>query len=225
MLSFPQRTFASLLQALHHTGVPIFDMDTLLAPGTRHGVALTFDDGMRNVYTDALPVLRDHGAPAHLFLTTGTVGKQNHWPTQDTLAPTFDMLNWDEIGKLQQAGVRIESHTHTHPDLRDLDERSIAAECGEADRIIEERLGRRPQYFAYPYGYRSARACDYARGHYRASVTTELREIRGNEDSAALPRLDSYYLRAPWVFRRLDATLPRSYLALRGALRRLRGKD
>jgi peptidoglycan/xylan/chitin deacetylase (PgdA/CDA1 family) len=225
VLSFPPRTFAKLLQAMRQTRLPVCDLDTLLAPETQHGVALTFDDGMRSVFTHALPILRDHAVPAHLFLTTGAVGGRNRWSTQPAQAPSFDMLNWDEIEKLQQAGLRIESHTHSHPDLRDLDDRSIAAECSEADHIIEGRLGRRPQYFAYPYGYRSARALDYARGHYRASVTTELREIKGTEDPAALPRLDSYYLRAPWVFRRLDAALPRSYLALRGAVRRLRGSE
>ena len=225
VLSFPPRALSDLLQALHRAGLPVCDLDTLLAPATRRGVALSFDDGMRSVFTHGLPILRDHAAPAHLFLATGAVGGHNRWATQPAHAPCFDMLNWDEIEELQQAGVRMESHTHSHPDLRDLDARSIATECSEADRIIEARLGRRPRYFAYPYGYYSARALDYARGHYRASVTTELREIKGNEDPGALPRLDSYYLRAPWVFRRLDAALPRAYLALRGALRRLRGRD
>jgi peptidoglycan/xylan/chitin deacetylase (PgdA/CDA1 family) len=225
VLSFPPRTFANLLEALHRAGLPVCDLDTLLAPATRHGVALSFDDGMRSVFTHALPILRDHAAAAHVFLTTGAVGGNNRWATQPAYAPSFGMLNWDEIEKLQLAGVRVESHTHSHPDLRDLDDRSIAAECSEADRIIEERLGRRPQYFAYPYGYRNAHTLDYARNRYRASVTTELRELQGKEDPAALPRLDSYYLRAPWVFRRLDAALPRVYLALRGALRKLRGSE
>lgn len=225
VLSFPPRTLARLLEALHHAGLPVCDLDTLLAPATRHGVALSFDDGMRSVFTQALPILRDHAAPAHLFLITGAVGRNNRWPTQPAHMPGFDMLNWDEIEKLRQAGMWFESHTHGHPDLRGLNDRGIAAECSEADRIIEERLGRRPRYFAYPYGYRSARSLDYARRHYRASVTTELRELRGNEDTAALPRLDTYYLRAPWVFRRLDAALPRAYLALRGALRKLRGSE
>lgn len=225
VLSFPPRMFAHLLAALHHAGLPLCDLDTLLAPKTQRGVALTFDDGMHSVFTNALPILRDHAAPAHLFLTTGAVGGQNRWPTQPAPAPVFDMLSWDELEKLQQAGVSIESHTHSHADLRDLDDRSMAAECSDADRIIEEKLGRRPRYFAYPYGYRNARSLDYARAHYRASVTTEFREIKGDDDPAVLPRLDTYYLRAPWVFRRLDAALPRAYLALRGAVRRLRGRD
>lgn len=225
VLSYPPRAFAELIAALHAAELPICDLDTLLAPTTRRGVALTFDDGMRSVFTHALPVLREHASPAHLFLTTAAVGGNNRWSTQPAKAPCFEMLSWDELEQLQQAGVRIESHTHSHPDLRQLDDQGIAAECSEADRTIEKRMGRRPRYFAYPYGFRNLRASSYARDHYRASVTIELREIRGNEDPAALPRLDSYYLRVPWTFRQLDATLPRAYLALRGVLRRLRGSE
>ena len=91
--------------------------------------------------------------------------------------------------------------------------------------LIEERLGRRPQYFAYPYGRLNALACDRARGRYRASVTIRLDELQGGEDPAQLPRLDTYYLRAPWVFRHLDGAMPRAYLRLRGVLRRLRGSE
>jgi peptidoglycan/xylan/chitin deacetylase (PgdA/CDA1 family) len=38
-------------------------------------VAITFDDGLRNVLTDALPILRAHRATATLFLCTGPVDR------------------------------------------------------------------------------------------------------------------------------------------------------
>lgn len=225
VLSFPPATFAKLLASLHDSGILVCDLDTLLAPDTQRAVTLTFDDGMRSVFTHALPVLREFKMPAHLFLATGAVGGSNRWATQPAHAPSFDMLNWDEIEQLQRDGVRIESHTHSHPDLRELDAAQIAAECDAADQVIETLLGRRPRFFAYPYGYRNAQVCDAVRGRYQASVTTALNTLRGMEDRAVLPRLDTYYLRSPWVFKRLDAALPRTYLALRGVLRKLRGSE
>lgn len=224
VLSYPTAAFASLLGALRAAGMPILDLDALLAPGTPRGVALTFDDGMRSVLTRALPVLREHGAPAHLFLTTGAVGRER-WATPRSPEPAFDMLGWDEVAKLHEAGVRIEGHTHTHPDVRELNDGGITQECESADRLIEQRVGRRPRYFAYPFGFFSARARELARARYRASVTTQLRELGDDDDAAALPRLDTYYLQAPWTYRHLEARLPRAYLALRGALRRLRGSE
>lgn len=222
VLSYPARNFAKLLDALGRCGIPILDLDTLLHPQTRSGVALTFDDGIRTVFTEALPILRSHSAPAHLFLTTGFVGKTNRWPSQPTSTPLFEMLRWPEIEALQAAGMRIEAHTANHPDLRQLDDDGLCAECAAADEAIAAKFGRRPFYFAYPYGYSDARVRAFARARYTGSFTTELRLTRIEEDMAALPRLDSYYLRPEWTYRDLRSRRSRAYLAVRAAIRHLR---
>ena len=224
VLSYPPRTFAALLDGLRGAGIPVLDLDALLANDAAHGVAITFDDGMRNVLTHALPVLRDHGAPAHLFLTTDAVGRER-WATPRSPEPAFDMLAWPEVEQLHAGGVHIECHTHTHPDVRTLETARILDECETADAHIERRLGRRPRYFAYPFGFHDARTREAVRPRYRASVTTQLRMLGARDDAAALPRLDAYYLQSPWIFRRLDGAVPRAYLGLRGALRRVRGSE
>src|SRR6476620_10135808 len=106
VLSYPPKTFDRLLLALQRSGIPLLDLDTLLRPQTKTGVALTFDDGMRTVFTEALPILRSHSAPAHLFLTTGFVGMTNCWPGQPRSIPVFEMLRWSEIEALQGMGIR-----------------------------------------------------------------------------------------------------------------------
>ncbi|MFZ5610040.1 MAG: polysaccharide deacetylase family protein [Pseudomonadota bacterium] len=223
VLSYPPRRFARLLEALAHAGVPIRDLDALLADEAADGVALSFDDGMRSVFTAALPILKDHGAPAHLFLTTGQVGGDNLWPGQPAGAPRYDLLDWGQIEALHEAGVRIESHSASHPDFRALSEAAMTAECEAADEAIATRLYRRPRYFAYPYGYHDARVRRIMGARYRACLTTELRFLTSRDTPAALPRLDSYYLGSPWLYRHLAAPHSRAYLALRHALRRLRG--
>ena len=223
-LSYPAETLDRLLTALERCAVPVLDLDTLLLPATPRGVALTFDDGIRSVFTAALPVLRNRGAPAHLFLTTDAVGGTNRWPSQPATAPTFEMLRWPEVEALHRAGIRIEAHTATHPDLRTLEDAAVAEECARADASIERRLGRRPRFFAYPYGYNDARVRAVAGARYRACLTTEMRCLGGEEVPAALPRLDSHYLRSGWVLRNPTGLSSRFYLAARGALRRLGGQ-
>lgn len=225
VLSYPPTTFARLLRALDDAKLPVCDLDTLLDPATTRGVALTFDDGMASLHAHARPVLREHRVPSHLFLATATVGGNNRWDVESGAMPAFPMLGWDQVEDMQAAGMRIDSHTHTHPDLRGADAAKIDAECEEADRLIEARTGRRPTYFAYPFGRHDARARERARARYRASVTVALGELHGGEDAAALPRLDTYYLRAPWTYRNLEGALPRAYLRLRRLLRRVRGTE
>ena len=223
VLSYSPKAFACLLDALDESSLPVLSLGELLRAKTGKGIAITFDDGMRSLFTAALPILRDHAVPAHLYLTTGSVGKNNRWPTQPEDAPGFDMLTWNEIEQLHDAGVSIDSHTHNHPDMRKLGSEEMQQECEAADELIEKRLGRRPQYFAYPYGYKNNTVCDFARSRYKAAVTTELKILDGNEDTARLPRLDSYYLQGQWMQGNLDTSLSRIYLSLRGLMRTLRG--
>lgn len=225
VLSYSPDAFASLMEALDKSSLPVLGLDELLSAETEKGITITFDDGMRSLFTEALPILKDHEKPAHLYLTTGSVGKNNRWPTQPEDAPGFDMLSWDEIEQLHGAGIIIDSHTHNHPDMRKLDSAEMQQECETADGLIEERLGRRPQYFAYPYGYKNDDVCDFVRSRYKATVTTELKTLGKYEDMARLPRLDSYYLQGQWLQRNLDSSLSRMYLSLRGLMRTVRGSQ
>ena len=225
LLSFPARDLAALLRGLIDAQVPVCDLDTLLDDKTNSGVALSFDDGIASVFTHALPILRDYGVKAHLFLTTSVVGGTNQWPGQPSHAPCLQMLTWPQVEACHVAGIDIESHTRSHPDLRQLNANALMDECEQADEIIHQRLNRRPRYFAYPYGYSNTAVRAFARQHYRASMTTELRYLRRQEDLAAIPRLDAYYLRPSWSQQRLFGSTTRAYIGLRGLIRRLRGRQ
>ena len=220
VLSYPPKTFDRLLLALQRSGIPLLDLDTLLRPQTKIGVALTFDDGMRSVFTEALPILRSHSAPAHVFLTTGVVGLTNRWPSQPTATPLFEMLRWREIEALQDAGVHIEAHTESHPDLRRLSDDALREECERADETIASVLGIRPRYFAYPYGFNDTRVRSFTRERYVGSLTGEIRMLRHEEDPAALPRLETYYFRKEFLFRNLQSIPTLAYVSLRRTLRR-----
>ncbi|HEX8010440.1 MAG TPA: polysaccharide deacetylase family protein [Casimicrobiaceae bacterium] len=215
-LSFPSRLLDALLVALERAGLPIVDLDTLLDSAAGRGVAFTFDDGMRSVFAAAVPVLRDHGAPAHLFLATGSVAG-----TTGRVA----MLDWAEIEQLHRAGVRIESHTHRHRDCRTLSDAEIDDECATADALIERHVGRRPRYFAYPFGRHDRRVRARIGRRYAAAFTTALAPLASDSERSRLPRLDAHYLRSPLWYARLDAPATRGYLLLRRALRLARGSE
>ena len=224
VLSFRPSAFASLVDALTVSGIDVVSLDALLdgAPG----VALTFDDGMRSVFTEALPVLRERGLPALLFLTTGVVGQTNQWPSQITSAPVFDMMTWDEVGAWAEAGLGLGSHSVTHPDFRTLERGAIEEECARADDEIERRVGVAPEYMAYPYGGIGASAESVARARYRAALSTTLSYLpRGKAGPwrYRVPRLDSYYLQSATLYQRLGSAWTRGYLAARALARRLRG--
>jgi peptidoglycan/xylan/chitin deacetylase (PgdA/CDA1 family) len=225
VLSVSQAQLQSLVQAIRAGGHTIVPLEQLLRePGQARRVALSFDDGMRSLATHARPVLSALGAPATLFLTTGHVGKDNHWPSQPSDAPRLPMMSWDELRELKRAGWDIQAHTVHHPDLRTLDAAALETELREPIDTIERELGHVPTRFAYPYGYFDERVRVAAARHYSHAVSTRMATLdqAGEPDAHALPRLDAYYFRSPALHARFGGRRFAAYLRARALLRRLR---
>jgi peptidoglycan/xylan/chitin deacetylase (PgdA/CDA1 family) len=72
--------------AHHYTLLPLGEAVRRLAerqPLPRAAAVLTFDDGFRNVFTTAFPLLQRYQAPATVYLVTGLIGtRQPAWPEQ-----------------------------------------------------------------------------------------------------------------------------------------------
>ncbi|MET7653703.1 MULTISPECIES: polysaccharide deacetylase family protein [unclassified Streptomyces] len=122
-------------------------------------VLITFDDGYEGVHRHALPVLAEHGFPATLFVTTGWIRG-----AYDTGGGPDTMLDWRQVRRLADSGVEIGGHSHTHPQLDQIDDARLRAELTRCRDIVADRLGAPPVSFAYPYGYSSRRVRTAVRG-------------------------------------------------------------
>lgn len=223
-LSYAPVLLEAMIDALGEANIPIVPLDTLLAHPGADGVSLTFDDGIATVFSTAMPILRDRKVPAHVFVIANWVGGDNRWPGQPVGATPFRLMDWVQLEAIQAAGFRIEAHTATHPDLRALGNAEIEAEMEQADALIEKRLGRTPRFFAYPYGHHDERVRALAAARYAGCFTTMLDFLSATDDPAALPRLDSHYLRSPRLVTRMPSRSVHAYIGFRRALRRLRGQ-
>ncbi|QNP73578.1 polysaccharide deacetylase family protein [Streptomyces roseirectus] len=115
-------------------------------------VLITFDDGYEGVHRHALPSLAGHGFPATLFVSTGWI-KGAH----DTGGALDTMLDWPQIRQLADADVEIGGHSHSHPQLDQLDDTSLRTELTRCRDLLADQLGAPPVSFAYPYGYSDRR--------------------------------------------------------------------
>ena len=115
---------------------------------------LSFDDGFRNVVTNALPFLQRQSVPAILFAPTAllddpsTVGVRRPSPFD-----RMEMASWADLERALAMGFEVGSHTRTHARFSDISQSESAIEdeiCGsKAD--IERRLGT-CRYISWPYG-------------------------------------------------------------------------
>ena len=124
---------------------------------------LTFDDGYRDLYTTAFPILAERGLPFTLYLTTHPVETGDPLTDSDLAAP----LTWDMVNEMLESGLMtLGAHTHRHVDLRGHGPTRIAAELNRSNQLIEKRTGVHPRHFAYPWGYWSEDAEPLVRVRY-----------------------------------------------------------
>lgn len=120
---------------------------------------LSFDDGFRNIITNALPVLREHSVPATFFVPTSIISSDEetlrHYCLNITNYPgVIQIATWDDLLIAQDQGLTIASHTRTHARFSDISGSAAQLE----DEIIgskedlERHLGRPSRYISWPYG-------------------------------------------------------------------------
>ncbi len=157
-LSVTPEAFAEQLALLADQGfTPVNTADLATSwrsarPLPTRPLLITFDDGYEGVHRHALPVLAKHGFPSTLFVSTGWLRGP-----YDTGGGLDTMLDWDQVRELAGNGVEIGGHSHTHPQLDQLDDDALRVELTRCREIVAGELAAVPVSFAYPYGYSSRR--------------------------------------------------------------------
>lgn len=155
-------------------------------PGRR--VMLTFDDAYEDFGSTAWPLLQRYGFPAILFVVTGHVGKTNAW---DPDGRDERLLDWPALEDLVGEGVRIGSHTVSHPRLTSCAAAEMVEELARSRAELAERLGVAADCVSYPWGgedavvHHFAAACGYATGY-----TCRTGAASATDAMLALPRLE-----------------------------------
>lgn len=109
-------------------------------PLPQNPIVLTFDDGYRNFYENAFPLLKKYHMKAVQFVITQVVGFQAY-------------LTWDQITEMDKSGlVEIGAHTRHHPNLPDLSQAAIVDEIKGSRMDLQQHLKHTVSWFAYPYG-------------------------------------------------------------------------
>jgi peptidoglycan/xylan/chitin deacetylase (PgdA/CDA1 family) len=222
-ISVSREEFERQLAWLERAGVRVVALEELVELSDAvDAAALTFDDGLASVAGEAVPALDARGWSAAVFVVTARVGLDNRWPGADDHVPAFPTLGWESLGKLQEQGFTIGSHTRHHPRLPLCEADVLEEEVVGAAQDIQARLGSRPRVFAYPYGELDARSAALAAATYRWACTTEIRALGAGESEVRLPRIDGRYLRGVALRQQWGSPALRSFFRWRRALRTMR---
>jgi peptidoglycan/xylan/chitin deacetylase (PgdA/CDA1 family) len=103
-------------------------------------IALTFDDGYRDFYTDAYPILQKYHVKATAYIISGFLGYPNN------------MDAWMVKQIADDGLVEIAAHTVDHPALKGIAPSTLVYEVNQSKKTLEALIGKPVVSFAYPYG-------------------------------------------------------------------------
>ena len=101
-------------------------------------IVITFDDGYRDVFQNALPVMERYGFTGTVYLFSNAIGAGGY-------------MNANQVKELLAKGWELGSHSKTHANLR-------KAGANLEEEIVNSRLALETMFstpvltFAYPYG-------------------------------------------------------------------------
>lgn len=120
---------------------------------------LSMDDGFRNNYTNAFPILLKHHTPAIFFVPTSLIEadwekSKNYCLNIARYKAVVEMMNWKELLRLSSEGYEIGSHTRTHARFSDISDNKalMEDEILGSKKDLENSLNVECKYISWPFG-------------------------------------------------------------------------
>ena len=145
-------------------------------------VLITFDDGYKDNYTTAFPLLKKYGFKATIFVVTSFLGQKSQYFT------------WEQAREMEKEGISIQSHTATHRSMTDLSDEQLRAELVESKKKAEEELGHPVEYMAYPTGTYNLHIAEMVKeAGYKAAFTIKYGNVDEASNIYALERVPVFH--------------------------------
>ncbi len=181
ILSVTPEHFRAQMKWLKDNGYTTIKPDDLVSgqPLPPKAVLITIDDGYSDAYANAFPILKALGQTGTFFIVTDWV---------DQNKPGY--VNWSQVREMAKGGMSIQAHSRTHNNMKGRTADWLKNEIVGSMDAIEDHVGVRPLFFAYPYGSYDSNTVKAAKAAGLAGAfTTRSGFYNPTENKLLLPRL------------------------------------
>lgn len=136
-------------------------------------IILTFDDGYKDFYRLAYPVMQEKGMKGVVFVLGDRSLRYNRWDSQAADVSKVSLMTDEEILELHSSGFEIGAHSISHSNLKTLNVEDCYSEVYKSKMILEALLDSPVISFCYPYGLvndKVKKIVDKTGFHYACSV-------------------------------------------------------
>ena len=172
-----------------YQGLSMRDLEPFLA-GKKQGrvFGITLDDGYKNNFDNALPILVKHGFTATCYGVSSQIGGTNAWDAG--LVAEKPLMGIQEWAGWLKSGMEIGGHTRTHADLTALPDDAAREEINDCKVDFERALDCEVRHFCYPFGRLAPHHSDMVReAGYLTATTTRRGRAQSNSLAMELPRV------------------------------------
>jgi len=116
-------------------------------------ILITFDDGFKDIFLNALPILKKNNFPAVIFINPALLGKRADFATREE-DRNREICSMQDLHQLEEGGVAIANHGYSHRQLSGLSVSEAALEYKKAFDFIKENFHKNsyPNVFVFPKG-------------------------------------------------------------------------
>ncbi|MDX8336812.1 polysaccharide deacetylase family protein [Candidatus Cetobacterium colombiensis] len=166
-------------------------------------IMLTFDDGYKDNYENAFPILKKYEFKGIIYILDGI--KYNKWDVDNPQNPEkkFELMTQEELLEMQKYGIEFGGHTISHPRLADLSIEKARKEIIESKSNIEKLVGKKLLSFAYPYGSLNEEVKEIPKEvEYEFAVATDSGSIIFSDDLFEIRRIGIFPTNSLFNFKR-----------------------
>jgi peptidoglycan/xylan/chitin deacetylase (PgdA/CDA1 family) len=169
-------------------------------------VLVTFDDGYRDDFTRALPIIEKYRIPAVFFAVADLIFEKkrierNDREKDEDIFPTTEELT----AARRSSWITFGNHTTSHTIVARLNREVLEAELRDAQNAFEEHLGVTPEVFAYPRGRKGDFDSDIVSLLERIGIKAAFTMVPGLVDAKTpryfIPRIGVSHVNDPVLFK------------------------